>query len=87
MPPNIVFGDFHNIKVADYCITITIEYREKLIFSMLRKVFELFVRYLRGITNQLSEKAQPFVLDVYPDFTIIAAPHGEWFVKNLFRDD
>ncbi len=63
----VPYRDFHNIEATDYQIIIAAEYGEKLIFSMLGKMFDPFVRDLQGIMNDLTETAQSFIEDVVPD--------------------
>lgn len=60
------YRDFKNIETTDYRITIITEYNEKLIFSMLGKMFDPFVRDLQGMMNELKEKAQTFIMEVLP---------------------
>jgi hypothetical protein len=61
-----LYRDFKNTETADYRITITTEYGENLIFSMLGKMFDPFVRDFQGMMNELREKAQSFIMDVLP---------------------
>lgn len=57
------YRDFKNTETADYRITITTEYDEKLIFSMLGKMFDPFVGDLQVMMNELREKAQSSVME------------------------
>ena len=62
----IPYSDISGIQDEDFTLTITTDFDEKFVFSMMGKQFDPFTQNLSGIMNELSLKVQSSLKDLLP---------------------